>query len=83
MTPVNRVAKRLLARREIARPSDEKIQSVLETGQDAVDRKHLCLCGRKLDRQRQAIEATTNLGDARCVLRRQREAVIVPPRPAA
>ena len=64
VAPVDRRAQRLLAGRQVARPGAEEVEALLEPGEQRLGREQLRASGRELDRERQAVEADADLGDA-------------------
>ncbi|TMD26939.1 MAG: hypothetical protein E6I94_10020, partial [Chloroflexi bacterium] len=63
MAPVDRPAERLLARRHVARSSDEQAEPVVEAGEERAHGKDLHPRGRELDREGQAVQAEDDLDD--------------------
>src|SRR3954451_16207090 len=71
--PLEHRAQSALARREVASTRSERVEAPVEAPRQTGRAKQLeSRCG-ELDRQRHALEPTTELGDLRCVLGRERE----------
>ena len=67
VAPVDRRAKRLLARRHVARAAGQQVKALLEPGEQRLRGEQLDPCGGKLDREREAVEADADLGNRRRV----------------
>ena len=57
-----------MPRRLVASTADEQVEPPLQTSQDGAGRQCPAACGRQLDRERQAVEPSTQLGDRRAVV---------------
>ena len=73
VAPVDRLAQRLLASRQVARSAAEEGESAAQPAEDRLGAEEARLRRRELDRQRQPVETNDDLGDRRDIGRGDRE----------
>jgi len=73
VAPVDRRAKRLLSRRQIARAAGEELEALLQPGEQRPRGEELRPGGGELDREREPVETDADLGNRRRVRVRDRE----------
>ncbi len=73
--PLNRVAKCLLSRRQVAWPAGQQAEAVVHALEHRLRRKQAAARGGELDRQRQTVEPAADLADRPAVVLGEREVV--------